>query len=115
MTKAKGWKDIAEGNLIDKPATALEYKTGTWRAFRPIWIKENCIHCRFCWLYCPDRAINIEADKMTGFNYEYCKGCGICAQICPAKPKAIGMMTEIDAKDEAKVIKLQEEKKKTNK
>ncbi len=97
MAKAKTWREIAEGNLIDRAATALEYKTGTWRAFRPIWIKENCIHCKFCWIYCPDMAVNIKDDKMVGFNYEYCKGCGICAKVCPAKKKAIEMKKETEA------------------
>ena len=114
MTKKKGWKDIAEGNLIPEPATALEYKTGGWRAFRPIWIKENCINCKFCWIFCPDDAILLDKEnKMAGINLEYCKGCGICANMCPAKPiKALHMITEIDAKDENKVNKLKEEKRK---
>lgn len=113
MKKEKGWRDIAEGNIIPKPATALEYKTGGWRAFRPIWIKENCINCKFCWLYCPDSAVSVDKDgNITGFNLEYCKGCGICRSICPAKPKAIEMLTELDARNELKVKKLMEEKKK---
>ena len=114
--KEKGWKDIAEGNLIPKPATSLEYKTGGWRAFRPIWVKENCINCKFCWLFCPDNACILDKDgKMSGFDLDYCKGCGICANMCPAKSKAIWMMTEIDAKDEAKVKKVIEEHKKEKK
>jgi len=112
MAKEKTWKEMPEGNIIDRPATALEYKTGAWRAKRPVWIKENCIQCKFCLLYCPDMAVKAEGEKLTGFIYEYCKGCGICAKICPAKPKAIEMMTEADAKDEKKVNKLIEEKKK---
>ena len=114
MTKKKnGWKDIPEGNIIPEPATALEYKTGGWRAHRPIWIKENCINCKFCWLFCPDSAVFIDKEnKMADFNLDYCKGCGICANMCPAKPKAIEMMTEIDAKHESKVKKLREEKRK---
>lgn len=96
--KAKGWKDIAEGNLIDRPATALEYETGSWRAFRPIWIKENCINCKFCWIYCPDMAVKIKDGKMDGFDYEFCKGCGICAKVCPAKKKAIEMKKETELK-----------------
>ncbi len=98
MAKKKGWKDIAEGNIIDQPATALEYKTGSWRAFRPIWIKENCINCKFCWLYCPDMAVRIEKERIAGFDYEYCKGCGICAVHCPAKNKAIVMKKETECK-----------------
>ena len=52
---------------------------------------------------------------MAGFDLDYCKGCGICANMCPAKPKAIEMMTETDAKDENKVKKLIETKKKPKK
>lgn len=98
INKDAGWKDMAEGNLIDCPATAMEYKTGTWRTFRPVWIKENCIHCKLCWLYCPDMAIKLENDKMAGFIYDYCKGCGTCAKICPAKKKAIDMKKETECK-----------------
>lgn len=98
MKENAGWKEIAEGNLIDRPATALEYKTGTWRLFRPIWIEENCIHCKFCWLYCPDMAIKLAGDKMAGYNYDYCKGCGICYKVCPAKKKAIEMKKETEIK-----------------
>ena len=113
MAKEKGWKEIPEGNVIPKPATAKEYKTGSWRAFRPIWIKENCIQCKFCWLFCPDNAVIIdEQGNFAGFNLDYCKGCGICCDICPAKPKAIAMMGEIDARDKDKVKKVIEEKKK---
>jgi pyruvate ferredoxin oxidoreductase delta subunit len=44
--------------------------------------------------------------KVTGFNYDFCKGCGLCAKICPVKPeKAITMIKESEAlkKEHAKV------------
>ena len=85
MLKKKGWKDIAEGNLIAKPATALDNKTGGWRAFRPILDRKKCIHCMFCVVYCPENAISEKKGNRTDSDLDYCKGCGICVQVCPVK------------------------------
>ena len=35
---------------------------------------------------------NHEDMKRTDFNYDYCKGCGVCAKVCPFK--AISMVEE---------------------
>jgi 2-oxoisovalerate ferredoxin oxidoreductase delta subunit len=45
-------------------------------------------------MFCPDSAIKIENDKVVGIDYDYCKGCGICAQECPKKVQAIVMVKE---------------------
>ncbi len=83
----------------------------------PQWIKENCIQCNQCAFVCPHAVIRpILAtqeelkDAPAGFetvqakgpgmdNYQYriqisvmdCTGCGNCADICPAKTKALEM------------------------
>ena len=36
-----------------------------------------------CWVYCPDDCIIIQENKMVGFKLSHCKGCGICAKMCP--------------------------------
>jgi pyruvate ferredoxin oxidoreductase delta subunit len=90
----KGWKEIPIGGSIVEPGNSKEYKTGTWRAFRPIWFEDRCIHCLFCWVFCPEPAVNVKDGKMIGFNYDYCKGCGICAKECPEKAHAIEMEAE---------------------
>ncbi len=96
MSKEKkpGWKELPRGGLILDAGNAHEYQTGGWRINRPEWIEENCIHCLFCWVYCPDSSIETREGKMTGINYEHCKGCGICAEVCPAKKTAIEMKPE---------------------
>lgn len=43
----------------------------------------NCFHCDNCYGYCPDNAIIKHEDGSLEINYEYCKGCGICASECP--------------------------------
>jgi pyruvate ferredoxin oxidoreductase delta subunit len=97
-TRLKGWKELPIGGLILEPGKSEEYKTGTWRAFRPILQPDKCTHDLFCWLYCPDGAVLVEDGKMKGFDLYHCKGCGICAQVCPHKPSAITMVEEAEAK-----------------
>ncbi len=44
----------------------------------------NCFECDNCYGVCPDNAvIKLGAGKRFEFNYDYCKGCGICAAECP--------------------------------
>ncbi len=90
----KGWKELPTGGVITEAGNAAEYKTGSWRAFKPVWIQERCIHCLFCWLYCPEPAVKVADGKMQGFDYDFCKGCGICARECPEKAHAIEMVPE---------------------
>jgi len=53
----------------------------------------NCFECDNCYGVCPDNAvIKLGAGKRFAFNYDYCKGCGICAAECPCG--AIEMVPE---------------------
>ena len=84
----------------------------------PQWISSNCIQCNQCSLVCPHAclrpvlATKAQADKApasfvtvdaaaqlkdTGYKYRIqvspldCTGCGSCANVCPAKEKALVM------------------------
>jgi pyruvate ferredoxin oxidoreductase delta subunit len=86
-------------------------KTGTWRHYRPVIDHSLCTpsknkrpSCFLCWLYCPEgvvsRTIPVTID------YDYCKGCGICAEECPAK--AIRMVEEhVTSSDQTSEEKVQ--------
>lgn len=72
-------------------------RTGEWRDSHPVIdqkkclpAKQNKLTCFLCWLYCPEAVISKIVPVQ--INLEYCKGCGICAQVCPAK--AITMVNE---------------------
>jgi 2-oxoacid:acceptor oxidoreductase delta subunit (pyruvate/2-ketoisovalerate family) len=44
----------------------------------------NCFECDNCYGVCPDNAvIKLGPGKGFEFNYDYCKGCGICVAECP--------------------------------
>ncbi len=54
----------------------------------------NCFECDTCYGICPDNAvIKLGPGKRFQFNYDYCKGCGICAAECPCG--AIAMIPEV--------------------
>ena len=53
----------------------------------------NCFECDNCYGVCPDNAvIKLGPGRRFRFNYDYCKGCGVCAQECPCG--AITMVPE---------------------
>ena len=44
----------------------------------------NCFECDNCYGVCPDNAvIKLGPGKRYEFNYDYCKGCGMCVAECP--------------------------------
>ena len=43
----------------------------------------NCFGCDNCFGVCPDNAIKKIKPGEYEFKYDYCKGCGICAEECP--------------------------------
>jgi len=52
------------------------------------------VNCKLCWFFCPEGTIEMlmnlpenEGKDIKGIviNYDYCKGCGICANECPTK------------------------------
>ena len=53
----------------------------------------NCFECDNCYGVCPDNAvIKLGPGKRFQFNYDYCKGCGLCVAECPCG--AIKMVAE---------------------
>jgi len=85
MERKMTWKEMPIGGVIPKGGTALKNKTGSWRAFRPVWDEKRCIDCMQCVVYCPDMSIPAKAGKRLETDFDYCKGCGICANVCPVK------------------------------
>ena len=84
---------------MSKPAVGEAGKTGDWRSSYPVIAESVCLAvkqgretCQICWAYCPDACISRGVPPTIAL--EYCKGCGICAQECPAD--AIEMVPEAE-------------------
>ena len=87
-----------------KPETTDDYPEGTYfkaghlvstnasyRTHRPVLDSDACVNCLACYISCPDGTI-FKTDKKVDFDYDFCKGCGICARVCTKK--AIRMIKE---------------------
>ena len=112
MTK-KGWDEFEIGAMLRTFNGKIDDIAGTqqqdrdysqsssytasvadWRLIKPIFNKDYCIDCQFCWVYCPDASI-ISRDKiLIGVDMDHCKGCGICVEVCPTNPKSLLMFQE---------------------
>jgi 2-oxoacid:acceptor oxidoreductase gamma subunit (pyruvate/2-ketoisovalerate family)/2-oxoacid:acceptor oxidoreductase delta subunit (pyruvate/2-ketoisovalerate family) len=79
-----------DGPIAETPSAV--FRTGSWRTLRPVLHLEHCTRCNFCWKYCPDDAIEFDAQGYPVLRLQYCKGCGICATECP--PHVIEMVSE---------------------
>ena len=64
------------------------------RTFRPVIDQAKCVKCLRCFLVCPDGVIDKSGTTLE-IDYDFCKGCGICAYEC--KLKAISMNKEVEA------------------
>ena len=77
-----------EGPLATTPSSVL--RTEAWRVLTPVIHRDRCTRCNFCWKFCPDDAIELDAAGYPAIRLAYCKGCGICAEECP--PHTIEMV-----------------------
>ena len=81
---------------IRAPATSAAAQTGLWRALRPVIDAALCRRCSWiCGTYCPDSAIRVDKDGRPEIDYDHCKGCMVCVEVCP--PHAIHAVPERQA------------------
>jgi NADPH-dependent glutamate synthase beta subunit-like oxidoreductase len=68
---------------FDEVVMALDEGTALFEARRCLSCG-NCFECDNCYGVCPDNAvIKLGPGKRFQFNYDYCKGCGMCVAECP--------------------------------
>jgi 2-oxoacid:acceptor oxidoreductase delta subunit (pyruvate/2-ketoisovalerate family) len=83
---------VRRQSTFDEVVQGLDDSTALYEARRCLSCG-NCFECDNCYGVCPDNAvIKLGPGKRFQFNYDYCKGCGICAAECPCG--AIKMIPE---------------------
>ena len=83
---------IRRQSTFDEVAGGLDESTALFEARRCLSCG-NCFECDNCYGVCPDNAIiKLGAGLRFRFNYDFCKGCGLCAEECPCG--AIEMVVE---------------------
>jgi 2-oxoacid:acceptor oxidoreductase delta subunit (pyruvate/2-ketoisovalerate family) len=92
VSELKAWSELPPGGAVD-PARSERVQTGAWRTgLVPRADLSRCVNCLLCWIYCPDSAVLLDGTTFAGFDEDVCKGCEICAAVCPVD--AVEMVAE---------------------
>ncbi|HET6411404.1 MAG TPA: 4Fe-4S binding protein [Anaeromyxobacter sp.] len=83
-----GTRDCGHEISMSTPSPGEAGDTGDWRTARPtlradlcLAVRQNDLACQLCWVYCPD--VCVARGIPPTMDLRYCKGCGICAEVCP--------------------------------
>lgn len=92
-----GYKNAPIGGVIVNPGnTVVKDLSASRVGFIPVLDLNKCVHCGECDMVCPDYCFiwerrvaknGKEAQFLVGIDYQYCKGCLRCVEVC--KPKAL--------------------------
>lgn len=76
------------------------FRRGTTKTMRPVIRFDLCRKCTLCWLECPDECFDPTPDGRYDVDYQYCVGCGKCAEVCPVN-ECIFMVDELRFDDDS--------------
>ena len=110
-----GWDEVEQGSVLasfngdatdivnlkseERSYSGFNSYTATvasWRVKKPVFNIDVCIDCQNCWVWCPDSSILSRDKQMLGIDYDHCKGCEVCVEVCPTNPKSLLMFNEND-------------------
>lgn len=115
-----GWDEVTQGSVLpsfegdatnianlkseERAYSNFNSYTATvasWRVKKPVFNRDICIDCQNCWVWCPDTSILSRDKQMLGIDYDHCKGCEVCVEVCPTNPKSLLMFGEYTELEEA--------------
>jgi pyruvate ferredoxin oxidoreductase delta subunit len=108
-----GWDEVTQGSvlasfegdateIVNQKSEERDYSNynsytasvASWRVNKPVFNIDVCIDCQNCWVWCPDSSILSRDKQMLGIDYDHCKGCEVCVEVCPTNPKSLLMFGE---------------------
>ena len=96
----KRWPELSPGSVIADPGnSAKDYVNCRDAGPKPEFHDEGCVHCFFCWLFCPENAIIVHNNRVTEINYDFCNGCGLCVAECPVNKDPLPLTLPTEKKD----------------
>ncbi|MGQ9598490.1 MAG: 4Fe-4S dicluster-binding protein [Anaerolineae bacterium] len=105
------WSEFREGVAIPAikrgfrlgprgQSRSTTFRRGTTKTLRPVIRFDLCRKCTLCWLECPDECFDPTPDSRYDVDYQYCVGCGKCAEVCPVS-ECIVMVDELLFEDDS--------------
>jgi pyruvate ferredoxin oxidoreductase gamma subunit len=101
-----GYENEPFGGVITNPGnTVLKNHAASRTGYIPLFHEDKCTNCGDCDITCPDHCMVFVMKKddkgkdnsfMLGVDYNYCKGCLRCVDICPADALTAEVETEHD-------------------
>jgi len=111
---AFGYLEAPAGGVIVNPGNSiLKDLSATRQGFIPAFDRSACVDCGLCDLACPDFCLvwgeEEAADgrlfiRLRGIDYQYCKGCLKCIDVCPTT--ALTLLREEEGYAEAHSVPL---------
>lgn len=90
-----GYLNAPIGGCVVNPGNTVAKDLSVSRqGFLPAFYREKCVDCAMCEIVCPDfcfvwetvdKAMTGKWRRLTGVDYQYCKGCLKCVEVCPTE------------------------------
>lgn len=98
-----GWANAPIGGVITNPGNSILKNHSTSRkGFAPRFTKDLCFNCGYCDMVCPDYCFVWKKDpsgqkppELQGIDYQYCKGCQKCINVCPVSALTLAAEAEL--------------------
>lgn len=93
-----GWRNAPQGGVIlNGGNTIFKDNSASRTGLAPLFDPELCIHCGNCDMVCPDYCfswtLSQGSARLVGLDFQYCKGCLKCVEVCPSQ----ALVTEVES------------------
>ena len=105
-----GYENAPIGGTIVNPGnTVLKDFSASRVGYIPVWYEDKCTNCGECEVVCPDGCFVWEegvhpktgrtVTLLKGIDYQYCKGCGKCVEMCKFGALEMDLEEKYDIKE----------------